>query len=74
MQAAPGARPSPYISVRFRLDDDRGWFVVGPVLLMQLGPVEVFRKDGSAKTVTVRRLGEPFLRHGLEFVPGYLRS
>lgn len=62
-----------YSTVRFTLGKN-GWELVGPTLLLQVGPVKVTRKNGSSRTYLVRRLGEPFERHGQPFVRGYLRA
>ena len=62
-----------YSSVRFLRGDD-GWFLQGPSMLLQIGPVTATKKNGLTKTVTVRRLSEPFTRHGIEFVRGFLRD
>ncbi|MEW1813053.1 hypothetical protein AB0284_20420 [Pseudarthrobacter phenanthrenivorans] len=43
---------------------------------MQLGPVKVYRKDGTVKTVMIKRLGlrETSQRHPFVFVAGYFRD
>lgn len=68
-------RPPRYQAARFRFDESQGWHVVGPRSVMRLGPVKVYRKNGTAKTVTVRRLEEPMEgRGGFVYVTGYLRG
>lgn len=62
-----------YSTVRFILGPT-GWELVGPAPLLHVGAVKVTRKNGSTRVYRVRRLGEPFERHGLPFVRGYLRT
>ncbi|KIC68706.1 hypothetical protein [Pseudarthrobacter phenanthrenivorans] len=74
-QGTRAVRPPRYQAPRFRLDAEQGWFVEGPRCIMQLGPVKVYRKNGTAKTVTIKRLGEPVERRGgFVYVAGYLRE
>lgn len=64
-------RPPRYVAPRFRYDEARGWYVVGPQSVMQLGPVKVFRKNGTSKTVVIKRLEEPYEHRHFTYVDGY---
>ncbi|WP_018771421.1 hypothetical protein [Arthrobacter sp. 162MFSha1.1] len=67
-------RPPKYMAPRFRYDEERGWFVVGPPSHMQLGPVKVFRKNGTSKTVVIKRLEEPYEHRHFMYVDGFFGS
>lgn len=63
-----------YSTIRFILGPT-GWELVGPTFLLQVGPVKVTRKNAAPPAFTRSGAwGEPFDRHGLPFVRGYLRA
>ncbi|MGO4856234.1 hypothetical protein [Arthrobacter sp. 2MCAF14] len=61
-----------YNTVRYAQGLTGAWEVVGPVALMQLGPVKVTRKNRSTVVRHVHCLGGTFQRNGLDFIRGYL--
>ncbi|HEX9089116.1 MAG TPA: hypothetical protein VF867_16620 [Arthrobacter sp.] len=61
-----------YTTVRYVRGPSGAWDVMGPAVLMQIGPVKVTRKNQSTVVRHVHGLGETVQRHGRDFVRGYL--
>lgn len=61
-----------YLTVRYVRGATGAWDVVGPVAMVQLGPVKVTRKNQSTVVRHVHGLGEIFQRYDHDFVRGFL--
>lgn len=59
-------------ALRFRQTKKGEWVAFGPISRLHTGPCAVAKRDGSARTVTVERIGRAFAVDGVDCAYGYL--